>query len=70
MEPEGLLAHLQEPATWSYTEPHDLIHTLPSCFKIRFHIIQLFVLGSSKQSLPLDFLYQNHAMHFVNFAKF
>jgi len=67
MEPEGLLPHLQEPATWSYTEPHDLIHTPLSCFKIRFHIIQLFVLGSSKQSLPLDFLYQNH---FVNFAKF
>jgi len=28
------------------------------------------VLGSSKQSLPLDLPRQNHAMHFVNFAKF
>jgi hypothetical protein len=54
MEPENLLLHVQEPATWSYTEPCDLMHTLLSYFfKIRFHIAHLFVLGSSKQSLPL-----------------
>jgi hypothetical protein len=32
MEPERLLPHLQEPVTWSYTEPHDLIYTPPILF--------------------------------------